>query len=438
MTRSNFYTAAFRQICRMPTELSYAGDKALDPGRLESLSGALLRFSFFNLLLVALMGLLLRSFPFLPEFPLLYKNILHGHSHFAFGGWVMPMMVSLFLKYFPDLAEKTGYRHWRMISFLLLGSAYGMMLSFPVQGYGPVSVCFSTLSMAAGYYMVFVVFKALKGREGKTSDRWIRWALIYFALSTAGPLATGPLIAMGYQGTPLYYNAIYFYLHFQYNGFFTFFVLALLYRLLENKGQGLYGKKVFLLFNGACIPTCLLSVLWSQPPVLLNIIGGTGALLQVAGWMYLLKDLRTIRPKPAWIRRLLFFSFLSFSLKIGLQLFSAWPALAIMAYHHRNLVIAYLHLVLLGFISVSFFAAAWASFRQVKVIQYGLALFMVSFLFTESLLVAHALSVTVPFYAQWLFGFSIFFPLGILAMNAGIRKNLRGDIEFRGPVRVFG
>ncbi|MGZ3912046.1 MAG: hypothetical protein ACXVBR_18310, partial [Flavisolibacter sp.] len=79
---------------------------------IQALQVSLLRFSFFNLLLVALIGLLMRSYSFISNLPLAYGNILHGHSHFAFGGWVMPVLLSLFLKQFPELVEKTAYHHW--------------------------------------------------------------------------------------------------------------------------------------------------------------------------------------------------------------------------------------------------------------------------------------------------------------------------------------
>ena len=410
---------------------AYIVDEAEACTGLHFLYNTLIRFSFFNLLLVALIGLLMRSFPFLSSFPLEYKNILHGHSHFAFGGWIMSVLLALFLRSFPQIAEKVHYRHWRNIAVLMLASAYGMLLSFPVQGYKAVSIFFSTSSIAAGYYMAFVIWRAMKGMEVKTAHRFIKWGLIYFAISAVGPFATGPLIAMGKQGTPLYFDAIYFYLHFQYNGFFTFFILAFLYRLLEQKGRMPHGKKVFTLFNLACLPTYALSILWNQPSVLFNVIGGTGAFLQVVGFVYLVKDIKSVSWSRNWISHLLLFSFVAFAAKIVLQLFSALPAVASMAYHYRNFVIAYLHLVLLGFVSAFFFAQVFAFFKDVKAVKQGLFFFMFSFFSTELLLVANAFSLAVPYYTQLLLVFSLFFPLGLLWINAGVKKNLQNSIQLQ-------
>ena len=398
---------------------------------LHFLSKTLIRFSFFNLLLVSLIGLLMRGFPFLSSFPLEYKNILHGHSHFAFGGWIMPALLALFLRSFPQIAEKVSSRHWRNIAVLMLASAYGMLFSFPVQGYKAVSIFFSTSSIAAGYYMAFVIGKAMKGMELNTAHRFVKWGLIYFAISAVGPFATGPLIAMGKQGTPLYFDAIYFYLHFQYNGFFTFFILAFLYRLLQQKGSVKNSHKVFTFFNLACVPTYALSVLWNQPSVIFNVIGGAGALLQVAGLVYLAKDVRFVSWDKGWISRLLLFSFIAFAVKIILQLFSALPSVALMAYQYRNFVIAYLHLVLLGFVSAFFFAQVFAFFKDVKAVKLGLSFFVFSFVTTESLLVANAFSLAIPYYTQLLLVFSFFFPLGILWINAGVKKNLQNRIQLQ-------
>jgi hypothetical protein len=63
-----------------------------------------LQFSLFNLFLVALLGLTLRykiafSLPFIDQ-----QFLLHGHSHFAFAGWVTQALMTLLIGY---LSEKT-------------------------------------------------------------------------------------------------------------------------------------------------------------------------------------------------------------------------------------------------------------------------------------------------------------------------------------------
>jgi hypothetical protein len=397
-------------------------------GNLEKLQFRLLRLAFLNLLIISAIGLLVRSLPFISHFPLEYKNLLHGHSHFAFGGWVMPALLALVIKYFPELSRKVHYTHWKNISILMMGSAYGMLLSFPVQGYKAVSITFSTLSIAAGYYLAIVLWKALKEVEIKVSHSFIKWGLFYMAISAIGPFATGPLIAMGKQSTPIYFDSIYFYLHFQYNGLFTFFIMAMVYKRLEVMGKGMYGNKVFTLLNMACIPTYALSVIWNQPSIVFNIIGGVGAALQLIAVFYFLQDASDagLLKKGHLLLKL---SLIAFTVKVLLQLASALPYFALLGYHQRNLVIAYLHLILLGFVSLFIFSRVFDGVQLNKQSGLGYSFFLFGFITTELLLVFSPF-VDIPNITGLLLLFTLFFPVGIIYMNYGLRRSLQFSFHF--------
>ena len=317
----------------------------------------------------------------------------------------------------------------RNITLLLFGSAYGMLLSFPVQGYKAVSIFFSTVSIAAGYYLIVVLWKVLKNVPATTSTRLLKAGLFYLGLSAVGPFATGPLIATGLQGTALYFDAIYFYLHFQYNGWFTFAVLAMLYKQLERTGTATHGTTVFWLLNLACIPAYALSLLWSQPPLVFHVIGGAAALLQMIAVIYLLQDVPFQQWKHTWKGQLYLIAISAFVLKNILQVASAFPQVATLGYQYRNFIIAYLHLVLLGFISIYFFASVCAIYRTATPrFKYGFSIFLLAFLTTELLLVANAcgslLGFIIPQYTAWLLFSSCLFPIGIFIMTMGILKSL--------------
>src|SRR5215213_109055 len=118
----------FSEIWRMYPEI--IGSSLASSFRLRVLQQQLLRLSVLNLFLIAVLGLILRSYSF-TAIPLDYKNLLHGHSHFAFGGWVMPILIWMIMQYFPELVMKIPFPHWRNIVVMVLLSAYGMLLSFP-------------------------------------------------------------------------------------------------------------------------------------------------------------------------------------------------------------------------------------------------------------------------------------------------------------------
>ncbi len=395
---------------------------------LENLKKQTTRLAFFNLFLAAILGVALRSYPLFPiSFPS-YKNLLHTHSHFAFGGWVMPVLFVLILKYFPGLTSRIALRHLKNISALLLFSAYGMLLSFPFQGYAAVSISFSTLSILAGFYMAFVFWKASGKNNSETSVLFLKAGLVFLVLSAIGPFATAPLIAMGKAGSTLYYNAIYFYLHFQYNGWFTFAILAVLYKMLERKNLDTHGKLVYYLFTIACVPAYFLSTLWSHPPAVFYIIALAAAVLQVIATFFLLKDIRQLKWKKKFIGRVFKTAILFFVLKNTLQLLSAVPGVADLAYTHRNFIIAYLHMVLLGSISAFALAAILKGneFFITSSMKKGILLFCISFLATEVLLVLNAAGINIAFaglsYSQLLLLFSLCFPIGSFLIWNSSRK----------------
>ena len=355
------------------------------------------------------------------HFPLAFKNVLHAHSHFAFGGWLMPVLVLLITRKFPSVKTQTGYRHWRNIMVILLASSYGMLASFPFMGYKPLSIIFSTLSVAGCFYLVFMVYKSLPGKNLTVSERFLKAGLFFLALSAIGPFATGPLIAMGLQGSALYFNSIYFYLHFQINGFFVFAILAFMYKSLERRRPVPYGGKSFLFFSLSVIPNYFLSVLWNQPSIIFNIIGGAAALLQLAGLFFLLKDLR-VQMKIVKLSSLLKVIMAAFILKNILQVFSAIPLVAGMAYQYKNYIIAYLHLILLGFVSLFVFTETLSNSLSSK---RGMKIFLVAFITTEVLLVAQATGslfmLPLPYFNELIWFFSLLFPVAILTMISSMK-----------------
>jgi hypothetical protein len=300
-----------------------------------------------------------------------------------------------------------------------------------VQGYGLVSIIFSTLSVIAGYYLAGLLWFALKNTPSKTSSLFLKAGLFYLAISAIGPFATGPLIAMGKTGTPIYHNSIYFYLHFQYNGWFMFAALALLYKQLEARDKAAGGKTVFWLMNAACIPAFALSLLWNKPSLVYNFIGGAAALVQLAALVFLWKDVRGFRASHRWLQYLLTAAFTAFVLKTLLQVFSAFPAIAAMAYQNRNFVIAYLHLVLLGIITLFAMATAFQHFyiRRSLNIRTGLVFFFVAFVVTELLIAGFAAGslwgFSIPYYAEQLLLFSFFLPAGLFLIFYDLSQQLR-------------
>lgn len=410
MMAQSWFIASVLHLCRMNRDAA-----------LKLLQGNLLRWSFLNLVLVALLGLFLRSYAFIDHMPFLYKNLLHGHSHFAFGGWVLPVLTWLIMRYFPLVTQNIAYHHWRNIIYTILFSSYGMLLSFPFTGYALVSIIFSTLSLGASVYLAMVLWKASGVMQHDPGMPFLKAGLVYLVLSGIGPLATGPIVATGGAGTPVYFNSIYFYLHFQYNGWFSFALLSVLYSIYGNNGSIANSKKAFLFLNLGCVPAFFLSTLWNHPGMLYHIIGGAGAVLQMIGFFFLLNDLKA-KILDQYQHRLLRLAMIALGFKSFLQVLGSLPFASALAYENRNFVIAFLHLVLLGFISLLSLALIMykENLLMNRRFKTGIHVFFFSFVITELMLVVNTIAglygYQLPYFGAMLFIFSLPFFAGALLM----------------------
>ena len=220
--------------------------------------------------------------------------------------------------------------------------------------------------------------------------------------------------------------AIYFYLHFQYDGWFTFAVFALFFRMLE-KEKILYGgnpaRIFFLLLLVSCIPAYASSTLWTHPPAWIYATAVIAALAQLVGLGYFvasvkrkLRQLKLAMPGRTWF--LLQFAFGCFVFKTFLQFIGTVPFLADMAYNVRNFLIFYLHVIFLGFVSVFLFA--WFEKHQLYRLRAGFGtLFLSGFILSQLFIVLQPLLLmaggySIPAYNQILFLISLLMPLSLL------------------------
>lgn len=273
----------------------------------------------------------------------------HAHSHVAFLGWLYNALVGLTLWVFP---LKENYR-WHL-RWMLLGqiAVAGMALSFPWQGYGAIAIAFSTLHMVASFGVVYRLVKDQPRQLPPTVQQAFRVmyiALLCMVLSGLGPIALGPLASLDLQGSVPYRLAIYFYLHFQYNGWFILQALALwlMQRSFQRHRQPVPG--VTLIVAGTFL-TFAQSALWSTDKVWVWAIAGMGGMAQLIGWGQLLRSVVRERPltKPyRWADVSLLVAVLALVLKLVLQLGMVVPSLAAVAHQHP-VVIAFLHLIFLG------------------------------------------------------------------------------------------
>lgn len=357
--------------------------------------GALARRAFGTALgflaVAAALGALLRWQTVRPLAAVNYGYLLHAHSHTAFLGWVFNAFFAVALASFIPAGE---HRACGRLFLVLQVAVLGMLASFPFQGYGLVSIAFSTLHMGGSVAFAWRLWR--RHLAAPAARGHLRVALGFLVVSGLGPLALGPLAAFGLRDTPAYHLAIYFYLHAQYNGWFLFFLQAVLFQALAQHGLPVAeadARRALRWLAVGAVLTLAQSTLWLDPPGWVYVVAGLGGVAQLAGCAWLLRALRGAGALFAGPARLLAgLALAAFLLKHALQAAAAWPPLNGLT-NHRFIAIAFLHLVFLGVVAPALFA--WALrlgwLRAGRMTGAGLALFLGGAIFTELLLVASAL-----------------------------------------------
>lgn len=305
-------------------------------------------WAFFNLLLLSVAGLVLRYMHLFSAPHLEYQFILHGHSHFAFSGWMFLSLALLMIRQFSDSSNGAAYRK---ILMLTIFCSFGMLVSFSMQGYKFISIIFSTLFLLISCWFGYLMYRepSLKRAENHLSARFIVGSIIFLFISCAGPLALGPIQATGHKGSVLFQDAIYFYLHFQLNGWMQLAVLGLLMSTHLKAPPVTSGLRVHLnLFIFSTIPLYFIFLLWTEPPLWIRAIAFAAALIHACGWFALMIRLKN---KTGTMSLLVRAALMAISIKVLLQVMICFPSIGQWVFSSRNIIIGYIHLITLGIVT---------------------------------------------------------------------------------------
>jgi hypothetical protein len=390
------------------------------------------RIAMFNLALLSGVGFILRykivlSFPWLDQ-----KHLLHAHSHFAFTGWITQALMVMILK--KSGMDKNHY-HQRKFNILLtcnLIAAYGMLIAFTQQGYAALSITFSTISILILTLFTIQYFKSahqtfIKSVQGEL----VSAGLIYGVLSSFGAFALGFLMMTKNMDNQIHLMAVYFFLHFQYNGFFILTCSAFFIDMLSKLGIVLRHEKTMIrLLIFSVFPAYFLSALWIKIPIYIYLLVIASAMSQffvfgkyvAISW----KNRELIKQQhPSFARRVLLLATIALALKLILQMGSTIPSLSNWAYGYRPIVIGYLHLVLLGVITLSILGMAiqWGWIQLNRVTKIGMIVFISGLILNELALFIQGISSIILFEAtytgNWLLLASFMMMLGLSTLFIG-------------------
>lgn len=372
------------------------------------MNSSLLRYNFIFLLIVACLGTLLR-FSFLTPFKLPFINLLHAHSHVAFQGWVYLSLFFLLTKHFlsKNTIDAGKYKlQYRLTIFIIIG----ILISFIYQSYGLFSILFSSLFQIMNYWFAFRFLSDLTleytKQQNYISLKFIRAAIWLNVLSTIAPWCIGIISAKGLSGSETYNSTIYFFLHFQYNGWFTFAILGLFFRTLEQNKINFNYTKAFYFFYTiliSIIPAYTLSLLgMTFKPYIIN-IAYFASITQLIACLFFISLIFPLinyflKKLNYFLSLFILISLSSFLLKLIIQSLSVIGDLQNIAFTNRYLIISFLHLTLIGFVSfalLAFFNYSKNITTTSKTDKLGFILLISGFIVNEISLICASFSASL-------------------------------------------
>lgn len=384
--------------------------------------------------MVALLGVVMRIFPIL-SVPFTYSNLLHAHSHVAFQGWVYLSFFYIITTTFISRQDiiKNGYK----LQFLLTTTVIvGILISFIYQGYGFFSILFSTLFQLMSYWFVARFFIDVKKNtllnQHSLPVKYIKTGLMLYVLSTLAPWAIGIISAKGLAGSELYHSTIYFFLHFQFNGYFTFAALGILIYHLDNHGKITHTKHFnifFYLLTASVVPAYFLMLLGMTFRNNILIYASIASIMQLIALVYfaiaILPNIKPFFKQNTRLTKTLILIFVfSFFVKTLLQSISVLTIFQNIAFGNRYIIMSFIHLTLIGFITFSLlvFFKLTNIFKNTTAIKYSLWLIIVGFVFSELFITLHGFGYQTKFSSYLILIFSILMLIGIASILTSLLK----------------
>ena len=335
--------------------------------------------------------MLLRLF-FVADIPLQYKNLVHAHSHIALLGWIYTALTSLI--YFCYLKDKDVTKKYKIIFLCTQITLVGMLISFPITGYALYSILFSTLFLIASYWFFWLVNKHIsKTHKQSKSYKLIRTGLWFMIISSIGPWTLGAIMNTLGNTSIWYKNAIYFYLHFQYNGWFIVTLFGLFFFILEKLNITIPNKlfnQFYWLLISSVILTLFISVLWTQPASIYYVLAGIGSILQILAFGLFTRLVNNERAKleysiPKFTVYIFKVAGYLFVLKLLMQLLGSSPYFSNIIASHTEFAIGYLHWTFLGVVSITVLGL-FQYFKLIQLSKSSFNLFLIGIILTEILI----------------------------------------------------
>jgi len=318
-----------------------------------------IQWAFLYFIITILLGLSLRV-SYIADVFFNIRHVTHSHSHIGLLGWIYTILSSLICQYFLRETDRKPY----FILFLCTQFCIlGMLFSFPFGGYFLYSIIFSSFFIICTYwfsifflkrskkynFIRFSISKSVDVENDKPlSLKFVHWGIYFLILSSIGIWLLPVAIVKAGKGSDWYNSALYFFLHFQYNGWFLAVLFGLLVGEIEHKSLLNSKRLTGALYNfviGTIGSVTLSWVGFFNEPIL-YIIGNISGFLLLASIFELYRAYMQLE-KPAFLMQMFL---LLCMLKTIFMFLGSFPWIAEVVLPNREFVISYLHFTFLGVI----------------------------------------------------------------------------------------
>ena len=317
--------------------------------------------SLFNLCVVASLGVLLRTKMVFPLEGVEFSNILEAHYHFAMNGWITStLMVLMVYELLPEQFSCKPAYQWMRVGMLI--TSYGILSCFIINGYTAFTMTFITLYVVLSIVFAWIFSRdIIRAKAARPIVILCISAMVSLVLSGIGPETfLGYVLAAHSVSVLMFRDTAYTYLHFQYNGFFPLAIFALFFNYLYSLDIPVQAqrqlRKVSIMWPVTIIPALFLSYLWHYPNIIVRSVSGIGC---VCLYIFLFFFFRLLSDVWVYLKRMSRYakllgvlSVISLTVKIILQTGTVFPYIGIIVFGNRPIIIGYIHLVMLGFITL--------------------------------------------------------------------------------------
>ncbi|MFC2531620.1 MAG: hypothetical protein ACFNVN_00675 [Capnocytophaga ochracea] len=359
------------------------------------------RWAFTYFVIVVCLGIFMRSVQVVDyPFDFNYRNIVHTHSHLALLGFVYVLLSAILVRTFIPLNAQL-HKRYRWLFYITQLSVLGMLCSFPFQGYGAVSISFSSVFIFCTYFFAKFFMKY-------ATSPFVKMGIWYLILSSLGIWLMPVTIVKYGKFSDMYMCAIAFFLHFQYNGFMLSSLMGLFIKKYGWEVQ--YPqliKRVFILFQAGIIGSLFISWVGYFSYPIYYIVGGTSVLIWLIAVVMILRLYLKTQPKS--FLATVFISF--FIAKVVMMFTGAFPVLTPYLFKNIDLLISYLHFNFLGIVTIGLLLFLEEVYKVNRWLVY---LFLFAFITTETLITYKGFSVIVNYpifsnFYEWLWAFTALF-----------------------------